>query len=120
MPQQRRSWRTAKHTGARVSGPITPPTDREMRYCPYPKKRMAEQCPEAALTKRQIDILKPSKKTDEAHRRLSSPLAWTSVGCQQLMIPMLLVSQRCVGGDVRRSPSPPPPTNNLTGGKENG
>jgi len=49
---------TAKHTGARVSGPIPLPTDREIV---------------SRTHKRLIDILKPSNKTVEALMSLQLP-----------------------------------------------
>ena len=53
---------TAKRTGARVSGPIPLPTDKEVR----------EQF-ETRTHKRLIDILKPSNKTVEALMSLQLP-----------------------------------------------
>ena len=51
---------TAKHTGARVSGPIPLPTDREIVTVLRTHKRL-------------IDILKPSNKTVEALMSLQLP-----------------------------------------------
>ena len=75
MPQQRRSWKTAKHTGARVSGPIPLPTDREIvtvLRATHNYKDSREQF-ESRTHKRLIDILKPSNKTVEALMSLQLP-----------------------------------------------
>ena len=59
---------TAKHTGARVSGPIPLPTDREIvtvLRATHKYKDSREQF-ESRTHKRLIDILKPSNKTVEA------------------------------------------------------
>ena len=56
---------TAKHTGARVSGPIPLPTDREIvtvLRATHKYKDSREQF-ESRTHKRLIDILKPSNKT---------------------------------------------------------
>ncbi len=71
---------TAKHTGARVSGPIPLPTDREIvtvLRATHKYKDSREQF-ESRTHKRLIDILKPSNKTVEALMSLQLPLAWTS------------------------------------------
>ena len=72
---------TAKHTGARVSGPIPLPTDREIvtvLRATHKYKDSREQF-ESRTHKRLIDILKPSNKTVEALMSLQlPPLAWTS------------------------------------------
>ena len=75
MPQQRRSWRPQKHTGARVSGPIPLPTDREIvtvLRATHKYKDSREQF-ESRTHKRLIDILKPSNKTVEALMSLQLP-----------------------------------------------
>ena len=75
MPQQRRSWRPLKHTGARVSGPIPLPTDREIvtvLRATHKYKDSREQF-ESRTHKRLIDILKPSNKTVEALMSLQLP-----------------------------------------------
>ena len=59
---------TAKRTGARVSGPIPLPTDREV----VTVLRAREQF-ESRTHKRLIDILKPSNKTVEALMSLQLP-----------------------------------------------
>ena len=74
MPQQRRSWRP-QHTGARVSGPIPLPTDREIvtvLRATHKYKDSREQF-ESRTHKRLIDILKPSNKTVEALMSLQLP-----------------------------------------------
>ena len=71
---------TAKRTGARVSGPIPLPTDREVvtvLRATHNFKDSREQF-ESRTHKRLIDILKPSNKTVEALMSLQLPLAWTS------------------------------------------
>ena len=59
---------TAKRTGARVSGPIPLPTDKEV----HKYKDSREQF-ETRTHKRLIDILKPSNKTVEALMSLQLP-----------------------------------------------
>ena len=64
---------TAKHTGARVSGPL--PTDREIvtvLRATHKYKDSREQF-ESRTHKRLIDILKPSNKTVEALMSLQLP-----------------------------------------------
>ena len=66
---------TAKHTGARVSGPIPLPTDREIvtvLRATHKYKDSREQF-ESRTHKRLIDILKPSNKTVEALTSLQLP-----------------------------------------------
>lgn len=66
---------TAKHTGARVSGPIPLPTDREIvtvLRATHKHKDSREQF-ESRTHKRLIDILKPSNKTVEALMSLQLP-----------------------------------------------
>ena len=66
---------TAKRTGARVSGPIPLPTDREVvtvLRATHKYKDSREQF-ESRTHKRLIDILKPSNKTVEALMSLQLP-----------------------------------------------
>src|SRR5699024_12176499 len=66
---------TAKRTGARVSGPIPLPTDREVvtvLRATHKYKDSREQF-ESRTHKRLIDILKPSNKTLEALMSLQLP-----------------------------------------------
>ena len=109
---------TAKHTGARVSGPIPLPTDREIvtvLRATHKYKDSREQF-ESRTHKRLIDILKPSNKTVEALMSLQLPAG------VDIEIKLQQADQkRCprfprghVGGDVRRQPI------TFTGGKENG
>ena len=66
---------TAKHTGARVSGPIPLPTDREIvtvLRATHKYKDSREQF-ESRTHKRLIDILKPSNKSVEALMSLQLP-----------------------------------------------
>ena len=66
---------TAKRTGARVSGPIPLPTDREIvtvLRATHKYKDSREQF-ESRTHKRLIDILKPSNKTVEALMSLQLP-----------------------------------------------
>lgn len=66
---------TTKHTGARVSGPIPLPTDREIvtvLRATHKYKDSREQF-ESRTHKRLIDILKPSNKTVEALMSLQLP-----------------------------------------------
>ncbi len=66
---------TAKRTGARVSGPIPLPTDREIvtiLRAVHKYKDSREQF-ETRTHKRLIDILKPSNKTVEALTSLQLP-----------------------------------------------
>ena len=93
---------TAKRTGARVSGPIPLPTDREVvtvLRATHKYKDSREQF-ESRTHKRLIDILKPSNKTVEA--------------LMSLQLPCPRFPRGHVGGDVRRQPI------TFTGGKENG
>lgn len=66
---------TAQKTGAKVSGPIPLPTERNL-YCvvkgPHVDKDSREQF-EMRTHKRLIDILKPSNKTVEALTSLQLP-----------------------------------------------
>ena len=66
---------TAKHTGARVSGPIPLPTKKEVvtiLRAVHKYKDSREQF-ETRTHKRLIDILKPSNKTVEALMSLQLP-----------------------------------------------
>lgn len=66
---------TAKRTGARVSGPIPLPTDKEVvtiLRAVHKYKDSREQF-ERRIHKRLIDILKPSNKTVEALTSLQLP-----------------------------------------------
>lgn len=66
---------TAKRTGARVSGPIPLPTDKEVvtiLRAVHKYKDSREQF-ERRTHKRLIDILKPSQKTMEALTNLDLP-----------------------------------------------
>ena len=66
---------TAKRTGARVSGPVPLPTDKEVitiLRAVHKYKDSREQF-ENRTHKRLIDILKPSKKTVEALTSLHLP-----------------------------------------------
>ena len=66
---------TAKRTGARVSGPIPLPTDKEVvtiLRAVHKDKDSREQF-ETRTHKRLIDILKPSNKTVEALMSLQLP-----------------------------------------------
>ena len=110
---------TAKHTGARVSGPIPLPTDREIvtvLRATHKYKDSREQF-ESRTHKRLIDILKPSNKTVEALMSLQLP-AGVDI---EIKLYKTLDQIRCprfprghVGSDVRCQPI------TFTGGKENG
>ena len=66
---------TAKRTGARVSGPIPPPTEKEVvtiLRAVHKYKASREQY-ETRTHKRLIDILRPSNKTVEALTGLELP-----------------------------------------------
>ena len=66
---------TAKRTGARVSGPIPLPTDKEIVTIirsPHKYKDSREQF-EMRTHKRLIDILQPSAKTVDALMKLDLP-----------------------------------------------
>ena len=66
---------TAKRTGARVSGPVPLPTEREIvtiLRAVHKYKDSREQF-ETRTHKRLIDILRPSNKTVEALRSLELP-----------------------------------------------
>ena len=66
---------TAKRTGAKVSGPIPLPTEKEIvtiLRAPHKYKDSREQF-ESRTHKRLIDILKPSNKTVEALTSLQLP-----------------------------------------------
>lgn len=66
---------TAKRTGARVSGPIPLPTEREIvtvLRSPHKYKDSREQF-EMRTHKRLIDILQPSAKTVDALMKLDLP-----------------------------------------------
>ena len=66
---------TAKRTGAKVSGPIPLPTDKEITTilrAVHKYKDSREQF-EMRTHKRLIDILRPSNKTVEALRELELP-----------------------------------------------
>jgi small subunit ribosomal protein S10 len=66
---------TAKRTGARISGPIPLPTERNL-YCvirsPHVNKDSREQF-EMRTHKRLIDILEPTPKTVDSLMRLDLP-----------------------------------------------
>ncbi|WP_425371048.1 30S ribosomal protein S10 [Gemmiger formicilis] len=67
---------TAKRTGARVSGPIPLPTDKEVvtiLRAVHKYKDSREQFETRTTHKRLIDILKPSNKTVEALMSLQLP-----------------------------------------------
>ncbi len=67
---------TAKRTGARVSGPIPLPTDKEIvtiLRAVHKYKDSREQFEMTRTHKRLIDILKPSNKTVEALISLQLP-----------------------------------------------
>ena len=71
---------TAKRTGARVSGPIPLPTEKEIvtiLRSPHKYKDSREQF-EMRTHKRLIDILQPSAKTVDALMKLDLPQALTS------------------------------------------
>ena len=66
---------TARRTGARVSGPIPPPTEKEIitiLRAPHKYKDSREQF-EMRHHKRLIDILQPSAKTVDALMKLDLP-----------------------------------------------
>ena len=66
---------TARRTGARVSGPIPLPTDKEIvtiLRSPHKYKDSREQF-EMRTNKRLIDILQPSSKTVDALMKLDLP-----------------------------------------------
>ena len=66
---------TAKRTGAKVSGPIPLPTQKEVvtiLRCPHKYKDSREQF-EMRTHKRLIDIISPSPKTADALSRLDLP-----------------------------------------------
>ena len=66
---------TARRTGARVSGPITLPTEKEIitiLRAPHKYKDSREQF-EMRTHKRLIDILQPSAKTVDALMKLDLP-----------------------------------------------
>ena len=66
---------TAKKTGAKVSGPIPLPTQKEVvtiLRCPHKYKDSREQF-EIRTHKRLIDIVNPSPKTVDALMRLNLP-----------------------------------------------
>lgn len=66
---------TARRTGARVSGPIPLPTEKEIitiLRAPHKYKDSREQF-EMRTHKRLIDILQPSAKTDDALMKLDLP-----------------------------------------------
>ena len=66
---------TARRTGARVSGPLPPPTVKEVitiRRAPHKYKDSREQF-EMRTHKRLIDILQPSAKTVDALMKLDLP-----------------------------------------------
>ena len=70
-----KSVETAKRTGARVSGPVPLPTDREIvtiLRAVHKYKDSREQF-ETRTHKRLIDILRPSNKTVEALMSLELP-----------------------------------------------
>ena len=73
--QPRRSWQTAKRTGARVSGPVPLPTEKQIitiLRAVHKYKDSREQF-EMRTHKRLIDILRPSNKTVEALMGLELP-----------------------------------------------
>ena len=66
---------TARRTGARVSGPVPPPTEKEIitiLRAPHKYKDSREQF-EMRTHKRLIDILQPSAKTVDALMKLDLP-----------------------------------------------
>ena len=66
---------TAKRTGARVSGPIPLPTEKEIvtiLRAPHKDKDSREQC-EMRTHKRLIDILNPNPRTVDAMMKLDLP-----------------------------------------------
>ena len=66
---------TAKRTGARVSGPVPLPTEKQIitiLRSVHKSKASREQC-EMLTHKRLIDILRPSNKTVEALMSLELP-----------------------------------------------
>ena len=74
-PAAERIVETAKRTGARVSGPIPLPTDKEVvtiLRAVHKYKDSREQF-ENRTHKRLIDVLKPSQKTVEALTSLQLP-----------------------------------------------
>ena len=110
---------TAKRTGARVSGPIPLPTDREVvtvLRATHKYKDSREQF-ESRTHKRLIDILKPSNKTVAALMSLQLP-AGVDIEIKlytahdQIRCPRF--PRGHVGSDVRCQPI------TFTGGKENG
>ena len=64
---------TAKRTGARVSGPIPLPTDKEVVTILRAVHKDSREQFETRTHKRLIDILKPSNKTVEALMSLQLP-----------------------------------------------
>jgi len=66
---------TAKRTGARVSGPIPLPTEKEIvTICALPTStRIAASSSRAATHKRLIDIMNASAKTVDAMSKLELP-----------------------------------------------
>ena len=64
---------TAKRTGARVSGPIPLPTDKEVVTILRAVHKDSREQFESRTHKRLIDILKPSNKTVEALMSLQLP-----------------------------------------------
>jgi small subunit ribosomal protein S10 len=66
---------TAKKTGAKVSGPVPLPTEKDIvtiLRAPHKYKDSREQF-EIRTHKRLIDILSPTPKTVDAHMRLDLP-----------------------------------------------
>ena len=66
---------TVKRTGARISGPIPLPTDRELYTVlrsPVIDKKSREQF-QVKTHKRLIDIMEPTAKTIDALRKLNLP-----------------------------------------------
>ena len=67
--------RTAKNTGARISGPVPLPTQRSVYTVlrsPHIDKKSREQF-EIRTHKRLIDIVQPTNKTIDALNKLSLP-----------------------------------------------
>lgn len=72
---QTRSWKSAKRTGATISGPIPLPTERTLYTVlrsPHKYKDSREQF-EMRTHKRLIDIVNPTPKTVDALMKLDLP-----------------------------------------------
>ena len=102
---------TAKRTGARVSGPVPLPTEKQIitiLRAVHKYKDSREQF-EMRTHKRLIDILRPSNKTVEALMGLELP-AGVEI---EIKLYGLFLNYTGAGGSCWRNP-----TNNSTGGKE--